>query len=50
MGLSTAYVRKVFHNSEGTKFGCSYVKAGSGHWHDEKDFESIIQKRIEQHK
>ena len=54
MGLSTAYVRKVFHNSKGTEFGCSYVKAGSGfktsHWYDEKDFENIIQKRIEQHK
>ena len=54
MGLSTAYVRKIAHNNEGTEFECSYVRAGSGfktnHWHDEIDVENIIQKRIEQHK
>ena len=50
MGLSTAYIRKLARNKEGTNIECSYIRAGGGftddHWHDEIDVEHIIQTRI----
>ena len=55
MGLSGSYIRRlccIQDGDEKIKFWGSYVKKGSGfnesYWREEKDFENIVTKRVEQ--
>ena len=55
MGLSSSYIRRRCCKQNGDEmieFWGIYVKKGSGfnesHWREEKDFENIVTKRVEQ--